>query len=383
MIKSKIFKYLENVNQGCLEIITPENQKVIIGDKNSQLKANIKINDWSLLSRSAARGDIGFGEGYMLGLFTTDNLIDLLSFFVVNQEKLEDIFHGNLFISFVSAIGNLFRRNTIKGSKKNISFHYDISNDFFSLWLDPSMTYSSGIFFNSNDDLTTAQQNKYSRILSNIPSENKSILEIGCGWGGFLENAAKKNHQLTALTLSKEQRQFAIDRLEKQNLSAQILLEDYRHHQHQYDNIVSIEMFEAVGKQYWPTFFNQIKSLLKKDGKAMIQTITIDDRAFDKYCKTNDFIRKYIFPGGFLPSENIFENLAKASGLEMIDKFDFAHSYYQTLKIWLDNFNNKLPAIKQLGFDDLFVRKWQFYLAYCAAGFYGKRTNVLQYSFVA
>jgi len=380
MLKNKIFKYLEKADQGYLEITTPEHTKIEIGDIASDLKATIKIKDWQLMNRVALHGDIGFGEAYIDNLFETDDLTNLLCFFVVNQDKLEAIFHGNFLLSAAAFVKTIFNKNTLKGSQKNISFHYDISNDFFKLWLDESMTYSSGIFFSDDENLLTAQQNKYARILQNINPNAASTLEIGCGWGGFFEAGASNSQKIKALTLSQEQARFAKNRLAQKNLSAEIAIQDYRLEAGKFDNIVSIEMFEAVGREYWPQFFDKIKSCLNTNGKALIQTITIDENVFGKYAKSSDFIRKYIFPGGFLPSQTIFENLAAASGLKVVDKFCFAHSYYKTLKIWLDNFNAQSHEIKKLNFDDAFIRKWQFYLAYCAAGFYGKRTDVVQYT---
>ncbi len=382
MLESKIFKYLQKADTGYLEITTPENNKIEIGNPSDNLKANIKIKDWKLIDLVLARGDIGFGEAYMENLFSTDDLINLLCFFVANQKQLEAIFHGNFLVSFLGFVKTLLNKNTIRGSKKNISYHYDISNDFFALWLDESMTYSSGIFLKDSDNLFTSQQNKYERIFNTLNASSGSTLEIGCGWGGFLEYASQHNSKIKALTISNEQAHFAKNRLEKQNLKAEIIIQDYRLETEKYDNIVSIEMFEAVGREYWNGFFAKIKSSLNPGGKAMIQTITIAEDVFDKYAKTSDFIRKYIFPGGFLPSQTIFEKLAQANGLEVLDKFCFAYSYYKTLKIWLDNFNNCSSKIKKMNFDDRFIRKWQFYLAYCAAGFYGQRTDVVQYCLI-
>lgn len=379
MLKNKIFKYLQKADQGYLEITTPEHTKIEIGNPESDLKATIKIKDWQLINQVALHGDIGFGEAYIDNLFETDNLINLLCFFAINQNKLEAIFHGNFLLSTAAFIKTIFNKNTLKGSQKNISFHYDISNDFFKIWLDESMTYSSGIFLNEDENLLTSQQNKYSRILQNINANAASTLEIGCGWGGFLEVGATNLQKIKALTISQEQARFAKERLANKNLSAEILIQDYRLETGKFDNIVSIEMFEAVGREYWPQFFNKIKSCLNANGKALIQTITIDESIFKKYAKSSDFIRKYIFPGGFLPSQTIFEKLCEASDLKVLDKFCFAHSYYKTLKIWFDNFNQNAAEIKKLNFDDAFIRKWQFYLAYCAAGFYARRTDVVQY----
>jgi cyclopropane-fatty-acyl-phospholipid synthase len=380
MLKHKIFDKLQKSQNGYLEIITPEKNKIKIGDAKSNLQANIIIKDWALLNAVNKFGDIGLGESYIHGLFETDDLIALLSFFVLNQKQLEDIFHGNIFFSFFGFIRNIFKKNTIKGSKKNISFHYDISNDFYQIWLDNSMTYSSAIF-NENETLSIAQENKYQRILQNL-NDKENILEIGCSWGGFMEEASKKGRMVKGLTLSEKQAQFANNRLKEQNLPGNIALQDYRHETKKFDNIVSIEMFEAVGKQYWEDYFKQINYCLEDGGKAMIQTITIKDDIFDKYNNSNDFIRKYIFPGGALPSKSIFKNLSLNCGLKIDNEFSFGESYFKTLKIWLENFNQNLHKINKLGFNQQFIRKWQFYLAYCAAGFYGKRTDVMQYCLI-
>ncbi|MES2677722.1 MAG: cyclopropane-fatty-acyl-phospholipid synthase family protein [Pseudomonadota bacterium] len=380
MLKHRIFDYLQKAQTGYLEITTPEHNKIEIGDPASDLKANIVIKDWALIDAVVKYGDIGFGESYMDGWFETDDLIALLSFFVVNQEHLEEIFHGNIFFSFLGFVKNLFNKNTLSGSKKNISFHYDISNEFYQIWLDPSMTYSSAIF-DQKADLNLAQKNKYQRILSNL-NAGKNILEIGCGWGGFMEEAAKQDQFVKGLTLSTKQADFAQKRLSAQNLKGEIALQDYRHETQKFDNIVSIEMFEAVGKEYWGEYFKKVSSSLNEGGKAIIQTITIKDDIFEKYSTTADFIRKHIFPGGVLPSKSIFTHLAASQGLKVDNEFAFGQSYFLTLKLWLENFNNNLSAIKTLGFNQEFIRKWQFYLAYCAAGFYGQRTDVMQYCLV-
>jgi cyclopropane-fatty-acyl-phospholipid synthase len=269
----------------------------------------------------------------------------------------------------------LFRKNTYNGSKKNIQYHYDLGNDFYQLWLDETMTYSSALFDGENVNLSAAQKNKYQRILSKL-NDKKNILEIGCGWGGFAKEAVLQGYNVTGLTLSKEQKKYA-DNLGLKNFT--IKLQDYRKEKIKYDNIVSIEMFEAVGRQYWDTYFKTIKNCLNKDGKAIIQTITIDDEVALGYKKRVDFIQKHIFPGGVLPSKSEFINLAKANDLKVVEAFDFGGDYQKTLINWLDNFNKVKEKVINLGFDEKFIRKWQFYLAYCAAGFGAKRTSVMQF----
>lgn len=382
-MQNKIFKYLEKAQKGYLAITTPCGNEIDIGNKKSKIKADMQIKDWAMIDLSIAKGDIGFGEAYIKELFQTSNIYNLLLFFLINQKQLEDIFHSNILYSFLFTIKNFFKKNSLKGSKKNIEFHYDLGNDFYQLWLDKSMTYSSAIF-NKNSKTTQtllkAQKNKYHRILENLNQDDNSVLEIGCGWGGFITEASKKGYQVKGLTLSNEQKAFADKLIKANNIDGDIVLQDYRHENQKFGNIVSIEMFEAVGKEYWPDYFAKIKQCLKSQGRAVIQTITIDDEIYDKYLKTSDFIREYIFPGGLLPSKIIFENLAQENGLKIVDKFCFGQSYNQTLLKWLENFKKQESKIKKIGYNEEFLRKWSFYLAYCAAGFYSDRTDVVQYT---
>jgi cyclopropane-fatty-acyl-phospholipid synthase len=378
-MQNKIFKHLENAKHGYLSIKTPCGNEVDIGDKNSKIQADIQINDWKLIDMILMKGDIGFGEGFIKGLFTTSKIEDLLLFISLNQKELEPLFHSNIFYSAIFVVKNLFKKNSLKGSKKNIEYHYDLGNDFYSLWLDETMSYSSGIFY-KEESLLESQINKYQRILDQINQNDSQILEIGCGWGGFINEAAKKGHNVKGLTLSNEQKAYSDQLIKDKNLNSHIALQDYRMETEKFDNIVSIEMFEAVGKNYWDEYFAKIKECLKKDGKAIIQTISIGDEFYEKYLKTSDYIREYIFPGGFLPSPSIFNELSKKHGLCVADEFRFGESYAKTLLKWLDNFNEVQDKVLKLGYDQEFIRKWQFYLAYCAAGFNSKRTDVIQYS---
>jgi cyclopropane-fatty-acyl-phospholipid synthase len=378
-MKNRIFKHLDKANRGYLIISNPCGNEIDIGDKSSNIKADIKINDWALIDLVLSKGDIGFGEGYIKGLFTTSNLANLLLFISLNQKKLEPLFHSNILYSAFFGIKNLFRKNSIKGSKKNIEYHYDLGNDFYSAWLDDSMSYSSGIFC-KEDCLLKSQINKYHRILGQINQNGSGILEIGCGWGGFINEAHNKGYNVRGLTLSNEQKIYSEQLIKDKKLNAHIALQDYRMEQGKFDNIVSIEMFEAVGKKYWDDYFIKIKECLKKEGRAVVQTIAIGDEFYKKYLKTSDYIREYIFPGGFLPSPSIFNKLANSHGLHVVDEFGFGESYAKTLLKWLDNFNKAQSKVMNLGYNQEFIRKWQFYLAYCAAGFKSKRTDVIQYS---
>lgn len=379
-MKNKIFKHLEKAKYGYLEITTPNLEKITIGQANATPKADIFIKDWSVIDLILLKGDIGFGQAYIKGLFTTNHLENLLLFICLNQAQFETLFHSNHLYSLIFNIKNLFKKNSLKGSQKNIQYHYDLGNDFYQLWLDDTMSYSSGIFCEAND-LKKSQINKYERILNQF-ANGSDILEIGCGWGGFIHQAHAKNHKVKGLTLSHQQKSYSDQLIVKHHLNAKIHLQDYRLEKGTFDNIVSIEMFEAVGKKYWQDYFATLKNCLKKDGKAVIQTIVIDDPYYEKYAKTSDYIREYIFPGGFLPSPEIFSHLAKKNKLHIADNFSFGNCYSKTLLKWLENFNHAKNDIIKLGYSQEFIRKWQFYLAYCAASFSASRTNVVQYCLV-
>ena len=378
-MKNKIFQYLEKTKYGYLKINTPCANCIDVGDENSNLHADINIKDWQVMELVLAKGDIGFGEAYIEGLFTTTDIAKLLRFFAANQELLDPLFHSNIIYNIFFKIKNLCKKNSIKGSKKNISYHYDLGNDFYRLWLDETMSYSSGIFCTDNS-LIKSQTNKYQRILDKLNKNGSDILEIGCGWGGFINAAHHAGYNTTGLTLSTEQKLYSDNIIKAHQLNATTKLQDYRHETSKFSNIVSIEMFEAVGKKYWDHYFAKIKEILKKDGKAVIQTIAINDKFYQKYQNTSDYIREYIFPGGFLPSLTIFKNLAKKHRLHILDQFHFSDSYNKTLLYWLDNFNKSREKIINLGYNAEFIRKWQFYLAYCAAGFASNRTDVIQYT---
>ena len=377
-MKNKIFKYLDKVKHGYLNIRTPCNSLIEVGEPSSALKADIHIKDWQLLDLVIAKGDIGFGEAYINGLFTTSKIENLLSFITTNHQELEPLFHSNIINAMFFKFKNLLRKNTLKGSKKNIEFHYDLGNDFYALWLDKTMSYSSAIY-NQDNSLINSQLNKYNKIISEL-AQGETILEIGCGWGGFIKEAEAKGFITKGLTLSKAQKSYTDNLIKSNQLKSYTALQDYRFEKNKYDNIVSIEMFEAVGQKYWQKYFSQIKKCLKDHGSAVIQTITIHHDQYKKYLKTSDFIREYIFPGGFLPTNQIFKKIATENGLLVANEYSFAASYHKTLLEWLDNFNKAEEKIKNLGYNQEFIRKWQFYLAYCAAGFKTERTNVTQFT---
>lgn len=369
------FEALSDIKYGALEIELPNGEIKNFSSKNNQLKAHFRIKDLAMVDECLISGDIGLGETYIKNMWESRNLPELLLFFVLNSEVLEKFFHAHKIKMFLLYLQAIFRKNTHSGSKKNIQFHYDLGNDFYQLWLDKTMTYSSAIFEGQDLDLKDAQKNKYQRILTKL-SSGKNILEIGCGWGGFASEAVSKGYNVTGLTLSKEQEKYSNELGLK---SFKTKLQDYRKEKNKYDNIVSIEMFEAVGKEYWNTYFQTIKKCLNESGRAVVQTIVIDEKVYKSYRNRVDFIQKYIFPGGFLPSKSEFIRLAEANGLEVVESFEFGFDYQKTLLKWLENFNQAHKKVMDLGFDEEFIRKWQFYLAYCAAGFGSKRTSVVQF----
>ncbi len=375
-----LFEALESISVGQVVIKFANGEvRSFKSTKADDLVVDIEIKNVDFIDEVVANGDIGLGETYMRGDWTTSDLAALIEFFIKNKNSLEKFFHANKFKLFLLAIMSFFRRNSKQGSKSNISYHYDLGNDFFSLWLDETMTYSSAIFDNQDVDLKNAQLKKYHRILDKINSG--SILEIGCGWGGFAEEVAKQGNEIKCLTLSTQQAKYAEKRMADLSFSDQveIALQDYRDEKNSYESIVSIEMFEAVGKKYWPIYFKTVAKSLKASGKAMIQAITICDEVYDSYKNRTDFIQKHIFPGGYLPSKSAFIKAAQDQGLEVIDQYCFGQDYAKTLLVWLDNFDQKKSEIVALGYNEEFIRKWRFYLAYCAAGFNSKRTDVVQF----
>jgi len=379
---SILFKALENTRYGRLEITVPHLGTRVFKGQFEGPEANFDILDASCIEQLLKYGDVGLGESYIHGMWQTQDLSALLSFFVINQEAIQNIIHGKRLSQFLMKFYRLKNKNTKTGSSRNIKAHYDLGNDFYSLWLDPSMTYSSGIFDQGTVSLESAQKKKYDRILSSLPQNANQVLEIGCGWGGFSESAAQRDLKVDAITLSPSQAAYSQERLAGKGLNDTVAVKiiDYRNVKQKYDSIVSIEMFEAVGTQYWETYFASLKQNLKHEGKAVIQTITISDNIFEEYKSRTDFIQKHIFPGGVLPSKRIFNQLARKFSFNVTDAFEFGYSYKRTLEEWLINFDACKDQVKQMGFDDEFIRKWRFYLAYCIAGFGTNQTDVVQFA---
>lgn len=380
LLRKLLFDTMEKaISKGSLLIVTPEGDERLF--KGDMLGSNAKwqIYDWKTIYALVTRGDIGLGETYTQKLWDSEDLVSLYQVLLDNMEYLERYANGKLLSKVGFYILNyLVRRNSIRGSRNNISSHYDVGNDFYRLWLDSSMTYSSGLYNGKDISLEDAQNNKYQRIL-NIINEQENILEIGCGWGGFVQAAYGVGHKVTGLTVSEQQYAFAKERLGQ---DADIRLEDYRAVKGIYDSIVSIEMFEAVGKQYWSTYFATLKKRLSKNGVAMIQTITISEDIFDDYAKNSDYIRHYVFPGGMLPSVLKFKNCAEKFGLVCKNIFTFGQDYAQTLREWLQRFAANEIHIRQMGYSEEFVRSWRLYISMCAASFSCNRTNVMQVELV-
>jgi cyclopropane-fatty-acyl-phospholipid synthase len=378
IIKQKLLRSLEKIQCGEIHLTTPEGNTFYFKAGKPGKSVDIILKDWRVIANLNIKGDIGLAEDYRDGFWETQNLTDLLIFGLENEKVFQGYITANFFYSWIARLGYLTQRNTVKQSKKNIHAHYDLGNDFYKLWLDESMTYSSAIYKHNNETLQQAQHNKYDRILEKITSSG-NILEIGCGWGGFAERALQQGHtSIKGITLSQQQQQYAAMRLSKYERSANIVIEDYRHQQGHYSNIVSIEMIEAVGKKYWPTYFKKLKSLLKPQGKIFLQSIVINDDLFKKYAKGTDIIRTHIFPGGMLPSKKILYARIKQAKLRCTDDYSFGLDYARTLSEWLQRFVQQEARLLELGFDKRFQRMWKFYLSSCIAAFQQKRIDVVQ-----
>ena len=372
----------DNWRYGSLSFVMPSGRAFKVQGKEAGPEAVLVIHDFRFVGRVMAGGDIGFGEGYIAKEWDSPNLSAVLQAFTSNWDHLTKLVQGNPLVSIFNFIGHLLNGNSKQGSQRNIHAHYDLGNAFYSRWLDPSMTYSSAKFETPDQSLSAAQHNKYASLARSINLQSgQSVLEIGCGWGGFAEFAAKEvGAKITGITISQAQHDFAKKRLFEAGLAdkADIQLIDYRDVKGAFDRVASIEMFEAVGEKYWPTYFNKIHDVLAAGGQAGLQIITIKDELFADYRSRADFIQKYIFPGGMLPSEKRLREETDKAGLEWRNIARFGQNYADTLVQWSERFQGAWDEIKPLGFDERFRRLWQFYLSYCEAGFRTERTNVIQ-----
>lgn len=375
-----------NWTWGRLTLVLPNGARHQLVGKETGHAAILNIRDYRFARRVLSGGDIGFAEAYMAGEWDSPELAVLLETLVNNYDHIRRLFDGNLVMKAVNWAGHRLNRNSRKGSKRNIHAHYDLGNGFYSTWLDRSMTYSSARFERSDQSLEDAQRAKYASLARLMDLQaGQSVLEIGCGWGGFAEFAAREiGARVTGITISREQHDFARKRLFEAGLAdkADIQLIDYRDVSGQFDRVASIEMFEAVGREYWPAYFDKIRETVRPGGRAGLQIITIQDELFEEYDARTDFIQKYVFPGGSLPSEARLAPIVSQAGLEWQAVERFGLDYAETLGRWSRRFDAAWADIRRAspGFDERFQRLWRFYLAYCEAGFRSHRTDVIQLS---
>ena len=370
-----VFALLEKIRGGLLEIRLPDGARFLFGE--GEPGVTMQVNDEAVFARVLAKGDIGLAEAYLDGDWDSPDVTALLTLLARNRDALRDAVYGSWRQLLAARLRHWFNRNSRAGAKRNIMAHYDLGNDFYRLWLDPSMSYSSALFDGTPDQpLLAAQDAKYRRILSRLAAEpGERVLEIGCGWGGFAEMATHDGLAVTGLTLSPAQLAWARQRVP----SADLRLQDYRDTTERFDHVVSIEMFEAVGERWWPTYFRTVANALKPEGRAVIQSITIRDDLFATYRRGTDFIQQYIFPGGMLPSRAEFRAQAARQGLAVRDEFAFGVDYARTLALWRDAFDARWPQVAALGFDEPFRRLWRLYLSYCEAGFLAGNIDVVQF----
>ena len=376
-------KWLSRIEAGELRAVFPSSFQKVYSGGQAGPTADIQINSWKLVPRLLLSGDMGLAESFLSGEWETSNLTQLILLGDINERALGNAVTPSKFINLIEKLRHKRRDNSKRGSKRNIAAHYDLGNEFYSNWLDNSMSYSSALFKDFDEKLEVGQHRKYQRLAKALKlKEGDQVLEIGCGWGGFAEIAAKEYKcNVVGITLSNEQAKFAQRRMQETQLTnlVDIRIEDYRDVQGSFDKIVSIEMFEAVGEEHWSNYFETIKSRLKTGGLAGIQSITIANEFFDTYKRRPDFIQKYIFPGGILPSEDKLNNAVSSAGLKILDDYYFGKSYAETLRRWQSTFEQKWDDIKNLGFDEKFQKMWRYYLSYCEAGFETGHINVGQF----
>ena len=375
-------RVLDRVRIGRIDVVTPEGDRLSFGGEPGP-QATLTLRSWSAAEDILRTADIGLAEAYMSGDCDIDRPTDLLTMALLNQEHIERAFYGNWFAVLWYRLRHWSRANTRSGSRRNIVAHYDLGNEFYRLWLDPTMSYSSAWFGGDHTrSLEQAQRAKYDRILDRLDAQpGARILEIGCGWGGFAEAAARRGCHVRGITISPAQLEFAQARIERAGLSDRVELTytDYRDVRGRYDHVVSIEMYEAVGERFWPAYFRAIHDVLEPGGRALIQGITIHDEVFGRYRRGTDFIQQYVFPGGMLASDSAFARQSERAGLRLRSSDAFGRDYAETLRRWSKTFAEVEPRVRALGFDERFIRLWRFYLAYCAAGFDSGRTDVLHF----
>ena len=373
---------IRNFPYGSIEIEWPNGKVEKISANKTGPIANLKIADNKVVKEIINGGSVKFAELYMAKRLTSSNLTTLMHYFALNNDEAEDTFKISILKYFFYKFSHSKNKNSQDQAKKNISYHYDLGNKFYSYWLDKSMTYSSAIFSKPTDNLEIAQTNKYKKLAELVSvKDSDNILEIGCGWGGFSEFLGREyDCKITAITISKEQYNFAKKRIKNTNLENKIDIRycDYRNIDGKFDKVLSIEMFEAVGKEYWNKFFSKIRSILNPDGYVGLQLITIDDKIYEVYKNNPDFIQKYIFPGGMLPSFKILTNVVNENNFNIDSVNSFSNDYAKTLNIWNERFNKNWKKIEELGFDETFKLMWNYYLSYCEGGFLSKNIDLKQ-----
>jgi cyclopropane-fatty-acyl-phospholipid synthase len=377
--------FAAKLKRGTLDVTLLDGRVIRFGGVEPGPAAAMVLHNYDFAARLIRSGDLGIAEAYLRGDWDTPDLTQFLYLFCVNHELIQRMLLDKPLVRFAQMVRHWFNRNTKRQARRNIYAHYDIGNAFYSAWLDPSMTYSSALYEDDTPDLTAAQHNKYRRLAEAIDLQpGQKLLEIGCGWGGFAEYAARTfGAKVVGLTISKEQRDFAQQRIQAAGLNdrVEIRLQDYRDERERYDRIASIEMIEAVGEEFWPNYFSQLRDRLLPGGLAGIQAITIRDSSFPEYRKEVDFIQRYVFPGGMLPSPQVLKSLGERFGVPVIRERVFGQDYAKTLATWRNNFRNAWPNLMPLGFDERFRRLWEYYLAYCEAGFLSGNIDVRQVVF--
>ena len=379
---SNVFAVAQDMARGQLDFALPDGRVFRANGKAPGPVARLDVQSDDVFARLLREGDLGFCEDYLDGGWSTPDLMAFMDLLHAGNDDLYDGFPGMAFVRAYERMRHWMNSNTRRQAKKNISYHYDLGNEFYALWLDDTMTYSSALFETGQESLEAAQIAKYKSMVDEMGVQpGDHVLEIGCGWGGFAEYAAgERGLKVTGLTISEEQFRFAAQRIHKAGLSdrVQLKLQDYRDETAHYDGIASIEMFEAVGEKYWPVYFGKIRECLKADAQATLQIITLQDKRFETYRKGVDFIQKYIFPGGMLPSPTVLREEIEKSGLCTVKSREFGESYSITLRRWYETFNAKWDQIEAMGFDERFRRMWNFYLTSCAATFHGGNCDVTQ-----
>lgn len=372
---------LRKAKYGTIDLTLPDGKRENYGEGDPVIRVEVK--NWEAIELMFNKGDLGLAEAIIDGDVIVDDTVALIKWACLNDQALGQALHGTLIGNLAAKLRHLLNYNNRRGAKKNIMAHYDLGNGFYSLWLDPSMTYSSAIFEKPDQDIHSAQMAKYDRIIESLQIKSSDhLLEIGCGWGGFFTRAVEKTGcKVTAVMNSPQQARHNQKKINENKMAGHVnlLQQDYRDIEGKFDKVVSIEMIEAVGEKYWKTFFGKVGSSLKNKGGALIQGITIREDLFYSYRKSTDFIQQYVFPGGMLLTNNAFRQQGSEQGLKLSQTFEFGLDYAETLKIWRINFNKAIPHVKDMGFDDNFIRMWNLYLSYCEGAFRAGRTNVGQF----